>query len=173
MNNTYNLDEIVRARSKGISFDLVRDDLRMVLPNFPEDVLYQWVYWHNTQFIDENSFIGLEKFHFEKVNVDCEWISSVRDENLEILDYWGRDFIKGNRNKTWLGRYIYENKTWPNPIVVLDVKNSLISHEMIGRKHIVGDRFLLEGHLRLAYVRALIEKSIAAKTHDVWKVIIG
>ena len=162
------LSEIVRAREKGIPFESVKTELEEALPCFPDDILYQWVYWHNSQFVDDNAFIGLSRFHFEYKRVNCEWVYSVSDENIEVLDYWGEDFLKGNRNRTWLGEYVHENKTWPNPIIVLDVKSSMLEDHIIESKHIRGDYFLLEGHLRLAYVRALIRESIANISHDVW-----
>lgn len=94
------LSEIVRAREKGIPFESVKTELEEALPGFPDDVLYQWVYWHNSQFIDENAYIGLSRFHFEYKKVPCEWVYSVIDENIEVLDYWGEDFLKGNRNRS-------------------------------------------------------------------------
>jgi len=82
-------------------------------------------------------------------------VGHVRDW-MSTLDYWGNDLIDGpSRRETWLGRYMLETGTTPTPIIVATNAG--------GRKHprehdaqMVSPMQLIEGHMRLAYLRALI-----------------
>ncbi|MCT8335086.1 hypothetical protein NUH30_15510 [Leptospira sp. 85282-16] len=72
--------------------------------------------------------------------------------------------------KTWLAKYFIENKTWPKPIIILTV-NQIQSYQNIKFSK---DFHLLEGHMRLAYMRAQYRNKIEniPKSHLTWVVKI-
>ncbi len=150
-------------------FEVVYPRLESVLPNFPKCVLEQWVHRHFSQFCNDYWWIEYDRLVFDKVYFSKEQIMSIGTAILETQDYWGDDFINNPEfrvKKTWLGGFMDEYKTWPKPVIVFDTCNSNIEET----KKLFKPFHLLEGHMRLAYMRAFIRRRISGvkDMQEVW-----
>ena len=162
-----NMDKIEKE-----SFESALPRLKKHLPNFPECVLEQWVYRHFDQFYNNYWFLGFDKLVFDKMSFNFNDIMEIKSKDLRGQDYWGDEFSnqEETRMMTYLAKFMRENKTWPKPIIVFDTKS--VSNKF-------GEKFqepfhLLEGHMRLAYMRALIRYKVAGvkPCHEVWVVTL-
>lgn len=159
-NNTYELEP----------FENFYLSYKKYLPNFPKCVLEQWTHRHFNGFCYDYWWIEFDRLVFEKVKFTNKMIMQIGTHMLSTLDNWGDDFINNPNfriKKTWLGGYMYENKTFPKPIIVFDVENSI---DFGGKKDLYKPFHLLEGHMRLAYMRALIRYNVdnIPEIHDIW-----
>ena len=152
-------------------FDEVLPRLQKQLPNFPKCVLEQWVYRHFNDFCNDYWWLGFDGFEFELEFWSSEKIySEVKSNILDTQDFWGDElFVRKNKLRltTWLAQYFAENKTWPTPIIVL--KNNLSLTRPNGQA--LAEPFhLLEGHMRLAYLRGAFRNKIEGmpKEHPIW-----
>lgn len=152
-------------------FEIVCPRLKAVLSNFPQCVIEQWPYRHFVDFCNKYWWLEYDRLVFDKVLFSKEQIMSIGTAILDIQDSWGDDFINnpGFRIKqTWLGGYMAEHKTWPKPIIVFDTCNSSFGEV----NKLCRPFHLLEGHLRLAYMRAFIRYNITEvdAMQEVWLV---
>lgn len=152
-------------------FEMVYPRIKAVLPNFPLCVIEQWPYRHFLDFCNKYWWLEYDRLTFDKVRFSKNQIMSIGTKFLNTQDYWGDDFINHPEfrvKQTWLGGYMNENKTWPKPVIVLDTCNGKIreSDELCKPLH------LLEGHMRLAYMRAFIRYNITGVNdiQEVWLV---
>lgn len=141
------------------------------LDNFPRCVVENWVYRHWSDF--ENLWLerDIERFEFIRVeltNAEVLEILHVGDW-LETLDYWGDELFRNKvRRETWLAKYMLEHGTWPAPIIV--------ATNVMGLEHPRGlpmhPNQLIEGHMRLAYLRGMIRHDHPSLrlSHSVWHV---
>ncbi len=163
---TYQLEPFVNVSEK----------YKKMLPNFPECVLEQWTYRHFDDFCNKYWWIQYDRLVFNKVLFSREQIMSIGTAFLDTQDYWGDDFINNPEfrvKQTWLGGFMNENRTWLKPVIVFDVNNSIIDEEKeLKYGKLIRPLHLLEGHMRLAYMRALIRYSISGvpDKHYVWLV---
>lgn len=144
-----------------------------VLPNFPECVIEQWPYRHFTNFRVDYSWLGFKGFRFEKETWSKkDIIGRIGSNEMEMLQYWGEDLLNVtsvNRRTVFLGNYMLTQSTWPRPIIVL--RNSKKFTRPNGLA--LAEPFhLLEGHMRFAYMRALIRAHAVniGKCHELWVV---
>lgn len=173
-----NLEEFKKMEPKSIQetlelepFSEVMPRLKLALPNFPLCVLEQWTYRHFIDFCYKYWWLNYDELYFEKVMFDTNKIMEIKTDFLGTQDYWGDDFINNpgfRAEKTWLGAYMNKEKTWPKPIIVFDTQANKypLEEELFMPYH------LLEGHMRLAYMRALIRHKIegVSEFHEVWLV---
>lgn len=149
-------------------FSKFYDRLKKELPNFPKDILEQWVYRHFSQFCNDYWWLEFDKFQFRKVEFENDKIMKIGSNIMEDLNYWGDDFINESnfRRDTWLGNYMIKNRTWPKPIIVFYSEESNLKI----KKALCSPYHLLEGHLRLSYMRAFIkyEEDKIPNKHSVW-----
>jgi hypothetical protein len=141
------------------------------LSNFPRCVAENWVYRHWSDF--EHLWLDrkIELFEFVQValtNTEIMAIGHVGDW-LETLDYWGDELFRNKmRQETWLAKYMLEHGTSPAPIIV--------APDAVGLEHPRGlpmhPNQLIEGHMRLAYLRGMIRHHHPAlkPSHLVWHV---
>ncbi|MGJ4789536.1 hypothetical protein [Leptospira koniambonensis] len=147
---------------------------KKLLPNFPDCVLEQWAFRHRHNFLSDYWDLGFDKFEFSlhdfdntKIYNEIGWKESVPIES------WGDNlFVKKNHivMQTWLAKYFFKEKSWPRPIIVLQVDQIRQFGTILFQKSFQ----LLEGHLRLAYMRSQIRNNIEEipVTHKVWVVKI-
>lgn len=139
------------------------------LGNFPRCVVENWVYRHCPQFkaswecrSPQDFVFRLESFSNDKILQ----IGHVRD-SLKTADHWGQQlFTHEFRRKSWLGAFMLAEGTTPTPIIVSDNAGGL-EHPGGGQ---MAPLQLLEGHLRLSYLRGMIHKAHPSlkDKHQVW-----
>ncbi|WP_230439251.1 hypothetical protein, partial [Xanthomonas campestris] len=89
------------------------------------------------------------------------------DEWLETLDYWGDELFRDQiRRSTWLATYMLTNGTSPVPIIVAANSSGL----MHPKGATMRSNQLIEGHMRLAYLRGMIRQNHTSlrQSHLVW-----
>lgn len=139
------------------------------LANFPECVIRNWVYRHWSDFKNLWMNRSIQNFAFserEFSNAESMQVSHV-GKWLETLDHWGDElFSKQLRQETWLARYMLANGTTPAPIIVATGAEGL-EHPRGGPMQAIQ---LIEGHMRLAYLRGMIRHAHPPlkPSHAVW-----
>ena len=138
--------------------------VRPLLPTYPDEVLRQWSY-DNPRTMYRYAWLNFERFIFREETWSSERI--VRD-----VQTWNEDAVRALEpvilspgNPSRLERYMLEHRTWPVPII------AITNPRQIRRKHARCFREpfqLLEGHHRLAYLRALFRQGMAMAEHRIW-----
>ena len=133
-----------------------------VYSNVPNEVIESWIYRHWREFQQWLPLRPLE-WTYELSEVTSEEVLNVGHVGdwMDTLDYWGNElFDRPMRRNTWLGRFMLENGTTPSPIIIARAAGRW-SHPR-EHDHLMHEPLqLIEGHLRLAYLRALIRRSHA------------
>jgi hypothetical protein len=140
------------------------------LSNFPTCVIENWVYRHWSDFRDLWLRFDLRAFQFEAARFSNPQVMAIGhfDDWFKTLDYWGDDLFKDKlRRSSWLGAYMLKNGTVPTPIIVA-MNAGEIEHPRGG--FLKTPTHLIEGHMRLAYLRGLIRHchSTLKNSHAVW-----
>jgi hypothetical protein len=140
--------------------------VREQLPHVPEDVAEHWVHrnFNDTPY----AFLPLDRLRFERQPWSTDQLNAVR-----FGSHWGNRPDLGKldgaeeRNDP-LACMMIEAGTWPAPVLVLDNRDGQkeTGGEPMSRWH------LIEGHLRLTYLRGLLRRGIANPQHDVWVVTL-
>ena len=128
--------------------------------NVPDAVIETWIYRHWREF---QSWLPLRplEWSYELKEFTSEEVLNVSHVGdwMKTLAYWGNDLLDGStRKSTWLGKFMLENGTTPSPMII--AKNAGCWHHP--REH--GRQMqeplqLIEGHMRLAYLQALVRRS--------------
>lgn len=129
--------------------------IHKLLPNWPEEVVKEWLYRHNNQ-IEDYFFLEFDKFKFSLEKWGNEKIMKlINSYKMDyVIDSLGLQIL--DRPYSFLQKYIYKNGTWPSPIIVLKNEDDII----VGNKELLGKPYhLLEGHLRLGYIRNLYKNN--------------
>lgn len=147
--------EIDLYKKENENFENYFKRINGILPNWPEEVVKEWLHRHNNQ-IDDYIFLGFDKFKFylEKWSTKeiVEKIDSYKMTNL--IDPLGTQIL--DIPYSFLQKYIHKNGTWPSPIIILKTETNMI----IKDGYILGNPYhLLEGHLRLGYIRTLFKNN--------------
>lgn len=145
-------------------FEKYRKRASLLLPNFPDCVLENWVHRHYSD-INDYSFLGFENMVFTEVLWSKEEIfNNIKSYYPGMIDDLGYQIYE-RQDKTWLQKYMLRHMTWNVPIVVY--QNN--SHIEMGKPY-----HLLEGHLRLNYFRTIYrkEKQSLKNNHRIWLVKI-
>ncbi|WP_261370028.1 hypothetical protein [Lysobacter antibioticus] len=141
------------------------------LSNFPRCVVENWVHRHWQDFESLWLNRSIELFSFEQVSLGNSQVMEIEHTAtwLKTLDCWSDGLFKNKaRQETWLGKYMLENGTTPAPMI--------IAPDASGLKHPRGwpmhKNQLIEGHMRLAYLRGMIRRShpTLKSAHIVWHV---
>ncbi|SOU11900.1 hypothetical protein LMG19145_03028 [Xanthomonas arboricola pv. fragariae] len=143
------------------------------LGNFPRDVVENWVYRHWQDFGRHWLDRDLSRFEFhlvELTNSEVMGIGHIKDW-MQTLDYWGDELFRcASRSATWLAKSMLDYGTSPAPIIV--------APQASGMYHPAGEPMhgtqLIEGHLRLAYLRGMIRHNHSSlqERHEVWAVCL-
>ncbi|MGL5780685.1 hypothetical protein [Cetobacterium sp.] len=129
--------------------------IHKLLPNWPEEVVKEWLYRHNNQ-IEDYFYLGFHNFKFSLEKWENKKIMKlINSHKMDyVIDPLGLQIL--DKPYSFLQKYIHENGTWPSPIIVLKNGNDIISDnkEFLGKPY-----HLLEGHLRLGYIRNLYKNN--------------
>jgi hypothetical protein len=141
------------------------------LANFPSCVVENWVYRHWQDFEHLWANRAIEQFSFTRTNLTNAEIMSIGhiDDWLKTLDYWGDELFRNDmRRGTWLAQYMLDQGSAPAPIIVCPDSAGL-EHP---RGALMNPNQLIEGHMRLAYLRGMIRHDHPSlrSEHAVWHV---
>jgi hypothetical protein len=123
-----------------------------------EAVIESWIYRHWNDF---QAWLPLKPMSWEYAvtSMSNEQILRIGhiDDWPQTLEYWGDDLFDGKfRSNTWLGRYMLESGTTPTPMIVaLNAGSYFHPRE---HKNMCTPYQLIEGHMRLAYLKAMIRR---------------
>lgn len=129
--------------------------IHKLLPNWPEEVVKEWLYRHNNQ-IEDYFYLGFHNFKFSLEKWENEQIMKlINSHKMDyVIDPLGLQIL--DKPYSFLQKYIHKNGTWPSPIIVLKTEDDAI----LGSKELLGKPYhLLEGHLRLGYIRNLYKNN--------------
>lgn len=124
----------------------------------PEAVIETWIYRHWNDF---QAWLPIDPLSWEYAvvplsNEEILQIGHVSDWP-QTLSGWGDDLLDGKHRKgTWLGRHMLDSGTTPAPMIVALNAGSHVhprEHETMCTPY-----QLIEGHLRLAYLQAMIRR---------------
>ena len=148
------------------------DRARLLLPNFPDEVLGDWLHRHWHDAVSDYGWLGFEGLNFERQ----EWkasdllskVESFMGEDLDRIRHWIPFYTDSNYAEgDWLIARMKAAKTWPGSILVLDNNQCLSLPNGLG---LGAPYHLVEGHHRLGFLHAMVETgevSLGSK-HGVW-----
>lgn len=142
----------------------------------PECIVENWIYRH-WGYIHHWLKLKPHNWTYKLVEFANESVLSIDhcDDWMETLDGWGGELTnpKNFRRDTWLGKYMLESGTTPSPIVIA-TNRSHIKYPPYGIENLKLPYQLIEGHMRLAYLRGMIKSNVENlhSTHQVWVVEI-
>ncbi|WP_218353350.1 hypothetical protein [Alteromonas lipotrueiana] len=126
-----------------------------VLPNFPDEVISQWVFRHNADFIKKFTHLNIEDWTFNLTEMSTEEI-----EKIELFKVTKARCLEAGKNiltnpdakESFLGKYMLEFGTFPSPIVVFK--------DFYDQNDFTGESFLLplhlaEGHRRWSFLMTM------------------
>jgi hypothetical protein len=123
----------------------------------PDEVIETWIHRHWSDFQQWHSLHPLE-WEYEPREFTSEEVLKVSHVGnwMETLAYWGNDLLDGpTRKSTWLGKFILEQGTTPSPMIIARGVGKW--YHPREKAYLMQEPFqLIEGHMRLAYLRALI-----------------
>jgi hypothetical protein len=150
------------------TFDEYYRRINNFLPNFPQAVLKQWLFDHFQSAINRYAWIEFEQLSFRQEIWNTERIiNEIKAWNELAVENWKSAFFKNPDYQIGpLITFMHQNGTWPVPPIILDNIHGLRmpDHSLIARWE------LIEGHHRLAYLRALYENTHwkIEKQHSLW-----
>lgn len=129
----------------------------------PDAVIESWIHRHWQQFQAWLPLHPLE-WKYEVVTLTSQEVLTISHVGdwMTTLEYWGNDLLDdSHRKQTWLGKFLLEHGTTPAPMIL--AKNAgHWNHPRESGKRMQEPLQLVEGHLRLAYLQALIRRSYPA-----------
>ncbi|GAD89041.1 hypothetical protein VHA01S_014_00660 [Vibrio halioticoli NBRC 102217] len=147
------------------------------LDHIPQDVVKNWMWYHNEQVVEFSKLYNFKKWNFELRDFDNNEVMTIKhfDYDLKLLDGKGQEFLKGLLNEHEAAKFMFENGTSPCPIIVAKDASKHIHHIRNEGNFMLEPYQLIEGNRRLAYLRAMIRKSYPKlkASHNVWVVTIG
>jgi hypothetical protein len=157
------------------SFEEYRSKLPVEFDVVPDLVIESWIYRHWQQFQDWLPLRPLEwKYKLVLMSSDeIIRISHVRNWPT-TLKHWGDDLLDGSfRKDTWLGKYMLQNGTTPTPVIVA-INAGGVGHPREGWCKMQEPYQIIEGHMRLAYLQAMIRRNYLtlAANHEVFEVAV-
>ncbi len=144
--------------------------VKHLVPSWPAEVIEQWIYRHYPDMVDDYGWLLTEcrcEFRLRAVDTSTVFSSVSTHKIASAVDSLGYQIVASlTTGPTWLQQFMLDYRTWPVPIIVLENHAHLTGPQ--GEPY--GSPYhLLEGHLRLAYFRALHRSGYPLQpTHDVW-----
>ena len=139
-----------------------------VLPNWPNELLTEWLYRH-AESIEKYTFLQFESFTFAR---DRWKLANIpRRESFEkesFCDDFCRIKERAHDGHDWLANYMLREGTWNTPVVFLG--NTFAQHRFPDGKLMKAPYHLLEGHRRLSFLVGLRKLRRANPEHDIWVV---
>jgi hypothetical protein len=157
-----------RPKRPNETFDEYFQRVSLVLPNFPPQVVSQWLYDHFDSFVQRYSWFDLGALTFSlEIWRTEEIIQRITAWNEMAVENWkkallGHSGFQGSR----LGQYMIDEGTWPVPPIVFCNNGDLKMPDGSS----IAESELVEGHHRLAYLRALEVSKVwsASPEHPLW-----
>ncbi|KLV04844.1 hypothetical protein ABT56_13385 [Photobacterium aquae] len=149
------------------SWDQWRQKANVALPNFPDDVLEQWVYRHWKGVLCNWGWLDFQSMRFELEQWETEKIQSlIKTPHQEVVDKLSSRMSNALFQRSWLVQDMQKHGTWPVAPIVLHYERDI---DVMQGKVMKAPYNLLEGHHRLAYLLRLAEQDAdLASTHSVW-----
>jgi hypothetical protein len=143
---------------------------RTLLPNFPDDVLEQWIWRHYSDAVNQYGWLGLRELVFTRQTWDTERLLQLVQTfpGSALVDSLTASFrSKKQIRNHGLALMMLRDGTWPVPILVLRNVQRLTRPDGLP----LGSPYhLVEGHRRLGYLRAMSEDDrwTPSLAHEVW-----
>lgn len=152
------------------SFKDYRARLPIEFDVVPDSVIESWIYRHWPEF---QEWLSLRPFEWKYKLMSMPSTEILRISHVSdwptTLQYWGDDLIDGPfRKDTWLGKYMLEHGTTPIPMIVA-MNAGGWGHPREGWLAMQEPHQIIEGHMRLAYLQAMIRRNhtTLAAAHEV------
>lgn len=154
-------------------FESYRARLPVDFDRVPDPVIETWIYRHWSDF---QTWLPLRPLEWQYALMPMSSAEVMRishvDDWPDTLKYWGDDLLNGgSRMNTWLGRHMLALGTTPAPMIV--AANAANYEHPRKRGFAMSEPYqIIEGHMRLAYLQALIRREHPAvkNSHDVFLV---
>ncbi len=164
-------------------FETFADRVQVMLPEWPQCVLRQWLYENDRSPNYELSLDTFRRMSFTKTTValkklpDCSAMRHTGFQKIadgryseahgcaarEAATKWPR--MRGY-SRSDLSDFVYLYGTWPAPIILADNTNG--TKCFLGGESLKAPFHVLEGHHRLAWLLAMKNQGRAKPHHDVW-----
>ena len=146
------------------------------LNHIPEDVVKNWMWYHNEQVVEFSQLYDFTKWKFSLEDFDNDKIMEIQhfEYDLKLLDGKGQEFLQGRLNEHDTAKFMFENGTSPCPMIVAKDAGNHVHHQREEGNLMLEPYHLIEGNRRLAYLRAMIGKPFPRlkESHKVWVVEI-
>ena len=129
--------------------------------HIPNQVIETWIYRHWREF---QAWLPLKPLEWDYHRTELE-----NDEILLIghvgdwgktLEYWGNDLLDGAfRKDTWLGANMLQHGTTPVPMIIAKNASYWGHPREAGSPRMCAPFQIVEGHMRLAYLQAMIRRN--------------
>lgn len=141
--------------------------------DFPKCLLESWVHRHWTQFKVLWYPLGVLEWRYEKRTFDADQLMEIGacTKIMCSLDHWGKELFKSKqRRETWVAKYMLQHGKAPVPLLVLEGEKKIANPQCPRGEKSVTRYQLIEGHMRTAYLRAMIKENYAtlSAAHEVW-----
>ena len=143
--------------------------IKNILPNFPKEVLIQWLYEHWND-IDNFAWLGFEKLNFESVEWSVSELLASGIEDHEVIETYKYNFVNGSysdRIKS-LSSYFQKYGTWLIAPLLLKNQDNNISYPNGFACN--SPYHPIEGHHRFAIFFANKKSELLQKEHKIWLV---
>ena len=149
-----------------------RERVHGVLPQFPEEVLEQWVYRHWKGVLCNWGWLDFQAMSFTKERWSTDdIINQIKTPHDDVVSKFSSRMNNPLFQRSWLVQNMQDNGTWPVAPIVLQYERDLYATN--GR--ILKAPFnLLEGHHRLGYLKSIAENDgYLQDHHNIWLVRIA
>lgn len=142
------------------------------LGNIPKDVVQQWAYYHNEEFLENWAPLDPVKWDFTAVEFTNDKIMEIDhlDGKIERMDSKGDEVFRRREPgyDTW--DFMFEYGTTPCPMIVVRDADGVVPPGGINQEVMKTPLQIVEGHRRLTLIRAFIRHGYRKlqSTHRVW-----
>ncbi|MFM2613346.1 hypothetical protein LC147_27555, partial [Vibrio harveyi] len=141
------------------------------LRNIPKNVVKQWAYEHNDNFLELWAPMRPEKWSFRRKKLStsqCCEVSHLPKE-IEHYEYVGSRYIKHEHERDYVANYMLSKGTFPQPIIITRGSSSLLHPKVASYGEHMTDNQLIEGHRRWGLLRVMSSSDLKVKAkHKVW-----
>ena len=142
-----------------------------LLPNFPEDVLGQWIYehWGDVGRYDWLNFPTL-KFTAMSWSTDQIRLSGVAIHPFVQLHLRHFESGQGGKRTKRIAQYIRQHGTWPAPPLFIENRTGIIQYPDGGS--FCEPFHLIEGQHRVGVLLSLANEGKLTSNHAIWQVSV-
>ena len=144
--------------------------------NIPEDVIRNWVYYHNESVIENSDVYELMKWQFKKKTFTTEEVLEIKhyDSEIKHLDHIGDVLMKQGMSGYDTAEFMIEYGTFPCPIIVAHNAGMFRHAKSLNGETMLEPYHLIEGSRRLGFVRGMAKYNYhkLQQNHEVWVVTI-